>query len=305
VYLSRDDAKTFTRVLDGLWTLGISDFAELLLAATVENNTNYILYSYNQGLNWSIAYFDTELVTVNAIIVVLDNSQAFSTNAVPLNFSNPTILIYATDSLQTNYIYWMNFSQIVPPCSNSDIEQFNPEGGQSTCVLGRQTTYFRKKQTSLCQATLSDYWIVQDLCACGNSDYLCHYCFIKNASGACVFDTTNSDCPSDPGIPNGCVPGQTYSVASQYVKVIGDVCVGSVPQYENNRTVVCPNSIGSNSSTGGYIALGVILGILFLGGIAFLIFWFVIRPSSQKATFDDKNIGDMKSPREDLPVGDI
>ncbi|CAJ1348681.1 unnamed protein product [Effrenium voratum] len=109
--------------------------------------TKLVVFSWNEGQSW----YDFEL---SSMPVEVDNIVT-EPNATSTKF-----LLYGTRG-DTGVMYHLDFESLGQPlCKgvwaadsvSSDYETWNPSDGKNTekCMLGKQVTYTRRKQTSEC-----------------------------------------------------------------------------------------------------------------------------------------------------------
>jgi len=307
----------------------VSNFGEVIAAALWSDPTNGLSYTFDQGLNWvdclyndptnneSHVVFDVYTTLEQETIYYHNIFAPYTTYSAAASF----VWVATTTSTGDNWLFFVNISRTLPPCTSSDYETFTPAGPTSSCILGRQTTFTRKSRTAQCipdPAILSK--IVEQPCPCDRNDYYCIFCFVEALNRTCVLDSTNPQCLVDPATPPGCYVGTIVNVSTQYRKIDGTSCYGDVPALVADRPLACNVSapilttaavttanstsapIVTNPTTqGGYIALGVIIALLVCAIIAFIIYKLVKKKCLGGAKFDDFGI---ESPRaSELPIG--
>lgn len=209
--------------------------------------TNQVIFSWNEGQSW----FDFEL---SKIPVDVDNIVT-EPNATSTKF-----LLYGTRG-QTGVVYHLDFGALGQPLCmgvwaadsvSSDYETWSPSDGRSgeRCLLGKQITYTRRKQTSECfNGEQFERPVMHKNCACTEEDFECEMGFARKVgSNECrVVDETLTQAPDK------CTSSGFY-MAVAHRKVVGDSCEGG---YQPQQVAVpCPKS--SRLSHGAISVLGVI-----------------------------------------------
>jgi len=113
-----------------------------------------------------------------------------------------------------------------PNTADSDYEYWQPhDRSNDDCLLGRITTYTRRKQVVNCTNPDSinhKTGVIQSNCTCKLSDYECDFCFIKgNDTDRCIPDPECTDYdPHKP--PEDCK--DIYYASRGYRLIPGDSC---------------------------------------------------------------------------------
>jgi hypothetical protein len=97
-----------------------------------------------------------------------------------------------------------------------DFEPFKLRGLNSSCLLGREVTYYRRKNNMECYIGEPFKTIPVNInpCLCKEQDFECDP----------EFEWMNSKCTGEPIQPIDCKPGTSYLGKSGYVKIRGDLC---------------------------------------------------------------------------------
>eukprot|EP00922_Rhytidocystis_sp_ex-Travisia-forbesii_P048723 GHVS01072535.1.p1 GENE.GHVS01072535.1~~GHVS01072535.1.p1 ORF type:complete len:907 (+),score=123.35 GHVS01072535.1:202-2922(+) len=273
-YLSRDGGLTWVEAHKGAYIYEFGDHGGLLVMADDIRKTRQVVFSWNEGQSW----FDFELgeypVDVDNIVIEPDSSAV-------------EFLVYGTRD-DKGVLYHLDFTALgQPACRNvygadsvsSDYETWVPSdarAGGSKCMLGREVTYTRRKQTSEC-FNGKDFSrpVIKKNCVCTNDDYECEFGFARRVGSL--------ECkPKSIALMNqeGCTSA-SYFYAYPYRKVPGNTCeAGWQPE---QVAVAC--SFQSPFSRG---ARGVLLCILF---IAFLMFVLTYSSRSPRLKHLFKNYG--------------
>jgi hypothetical protein len=182
-----------------------------------------------------------------------------------------------------------------PDASDSDFESFTPrsyisEEAGTTCLLGSQTTYVRKKLGKNCYIDASKLRTTIDYsmpvksapCPCTYDDYECDFGYAEQPDGKC----TDTDAPTPHDICVAANDGQDwaqlYTNAAKdmyldtrgYRRIAGDRCENGV-QYQvepNPRWRPCPAGTVPAAEKGGHSGLVAFLLILLVVGLVAVLY---------------------------------
>merc|ERR1711862_933163 len=141
---------------------------------------------------------------------------------------------------------------------SSDYETWMPSDGRGAekCLLGRQVTYTRRKQTSECfNGESFERPVTRKNCACTEEDYECEVGFSRKVG---PIDCKFTDATAVP-VPDTCTSSDYYYLLA-HRKVVGDSCEGG--WQPTKQAVPCP--AGSKMSKGAMSVLGTVGSIAFL-----------------------------------------
>lgn len=255
-YLSRDGGLTFVEAHKGAFIYEFGDHGGLLAMADDIRKTKQVVFSWNEGQSW----YDFEL---SDYAVEVDNIVT-EPNATSTKF-----LLYGTRG-DAGVMYHMDFEALGQPlCKgvwaadsvSSDYETWMPSDGRNAdkCMLGRQVTYTRRKQTSECfNGEKFERPVVRKNCACGEENFECEMGFTRKVgSTECKF-TDDGTIP----VPPKCTSSDFFYMDA-HRKVIGDTCEGGwTPQ---KLAVPCP--AGSKMSKGAMSVLGTLGTVALIMGL--------------------------------------
>eukprot|EP01068_Selenidium_serpulae_P014006 Selendium_serpulae@DN6037_c0_g1_i2.p1 len=147
-FLTRDGGLTWVEAHKGAYIYEFGDHGGLIVMADDTRKTSQVVFSWNEGQSW----FDFEL---GQYPLDVDNI------VIEPNSSSVEFLLYGTRD-DAGVLYHLDFAALgQPQCRgvwaagsvSSDYETWTPTDGRAgseRCVLGRQITYTRRKQTSEC-----------------------------------------------------------------------------------------------------------------------------------------------------------
>jgi len=260
-YMSRNAGLNWTLVGPGPYDFAIGDYGSLTLMAKTQEETSSFIFSGDEGLSWEKCTFSSSPIFVHDI---LEGSSSKS-----LNF-----IVYGvrTDN-KTGVLLTLNFSNYFPrQCSSpqtagqpdSDYELWSPKSFDSSCILGQQEVFVRKKQSVNC-SNGQDYTIMRSInsCPCTEDDFQCGVGYKLNSERKCVVDPTSTverdSVPVQPP-PDNCDGSRGYFVAGAYQLVEGTKC-----NLETGKNLLEHRSCPMIATTIGKIALSTLLIISFIG----------------------------------------
>lgn len=250
-YLSRDGGLTWVEAHKGAYIYEFGDHGGLVVMADDVRRTKQVVFSWNEGESWYDFEFAGEPIDVDNIIT--------GPNATSARF-----LLYGTRG-DAGVMYQLDFEILGQPlCKgvwaadsvSSDYEIWTPTDGRvatEKCVLGRQTSYTRRKRASECfNGEKFERPTNRKNCACTEEDFECEMGFARKVgSRECKFanDGTLS-------APDTCTSSD-YFHAAGYRKVVGDTCEGG---WQPPRvSVPCPAN--SKLSRGALSVLGSLFSL--------------------------------------------
>eukprot|EP01119_Soliformovum_irregulare_P013017 TRINITY_DN3430_c0_g1_i2.p1 TRINITY_DN3430_c0_g1~~TRINITY_DN3430_c0_g1_i2.p1 ORF type:complete len:756 (-),score=129.80 TRINITY_DN3430_c0_g1_i2:20-2287(-) len=206
-FMSRDGGRTFFKIWNASTVYEYADHGGILVMSESDWTTT-ISYSLNEGLTWNALNLPTRARV----------HQIFSISST----AKHVVILAVTAS--GNVVYWgIDFSQIHQnPCTADDYEPWTPH---NECVLGRQTTYLRRKRSATCYN--DKYWNHTQSsvnCNCTADDYECDFNYFRAYQGGPCINYWSA-----PEIP--CGPDGKRVVSQGYRRVAGDTCVNDLPNY--------------------------------------------------------------------------
>jgi len=252
-YLSRNGGLTWIEAHKGAFIYEYGDHGGLVVMADDVRKTKLVVFSWNEGQSW----YDFEL---SSMPVEVDNIVT-EPNATSTKF-----LLYGTRG-DTGVMYHLDFESLGQPlCKgvwaadsvSSDYETWSPSDGKNTekCLMGKQVTYTRRKQTSECfNGEKFERPVSRKNCECTQEDFECEMGFTRPVgSTECRFADDGSI-----KIPLSCARNDHF-FATGYRKVVGDTCEGGwQPQQVSVACPAKPMSKGAWSVLGAVSMLAVVL----------------------------------------------
>ncbi|CAK8990275.1 unnamed protein product [Durusdinium trenchii] len=243
-YLSRNGGLTWIEAHKGAFIYEYGDHGGLVVMADDVRKTKLVVFSWNEGQSW----YDFEL---SSMPVEVDNIVT-EPNATSTKF-----LLYGTRG-DTGVMYHLDFESLGQPlCKgvwasdsvSSDYETWIPSDGKNTekCLMGKQVTYTRRKQTSECfNGEKFERPVSRKNCECTQEDFECEVGFTRPVgSTECRFADDGSI-----KIPLSCARNDHF-FANGYRKVVGDTCEGGwQPQQVSVACPAKPMSKGHSWSKG-------------------------------------------------------
>ena len=261
-YLSRDGGLSWQEIHKGAYIYEFGDHGGLIVMADDTARTKQVVFSWNEGASW----FDFDVSTL----------QFEVDNIVTEPYSVSTKFVMYGTRQDAGVLYHLDFNGLNQPIckgiwaadsQSSDYETWSPtDGSRGTsgdqCLLGKQTTYTRRKQSSECfNGEETDKPVHRKTCECTIDDYMCELGFAREVG--------SSECkPAD--LDQVYLPEEIHCTTSgwfeadAYRKVLGDECVrGFQP---SKVAVPCPPT--SPFSRGAIIIL--VLIVLAVAALAIL-----------------------------------
>lgn len=252
-YISRNGGLTWMEAHKGAFIYEYGDHGGLVVMADDVRKTKLVVFSWNEGQSW----YDFEL---SSMPVEVDNIVT-EPNATSTKF-----LLYGTRG-DTGVMYHLDFESLgqalckgvwAADSVSSDYEMWSPSDGKNTekCLMGKQVTYTRRKQTSECfNGEKFERPVSRKNCECTQEDFECEVGFTRPVgSTECRFADDGSI-----KIPLSCARNDHF-FATGYRKVVGDTCEGGwQPQQVSVACPAKPMSKGAWSVLGALGMLAVVL----------------------------------------------
>jgi len=259
-FLSRDGGLTWSESHKGAFIYEFGDHGGLVIMADDVRKTKQVVFSWNEGQSW----YDFEL---SDIPLEVDNIVT-EPSATSTKF-----LLYGTRG-DTGVMYHLDFEALgqslckgvwAADSVSSDYETWMPSDGKGTekCMLGRQVSYTRRKQTSECfNGEKFERPTSRKNCACTEENFECEMGFTREVGSIDCKFANDGSIPA----PDRCTSSSNFNVVG-HRKVIGDSCEGGwQPQ---KVAVPCPAN--SRMSRGGMSVLGTIAVVAaIMGAVTFL-----------------------------------
>jgi len=201
VFVSRDAGVTWKKVGDGGHTYEIGNLGALLLMIPNDKATNTMSLSLDEGNTWENCAFTDPTTAIEAQEIVSDPDMQSRVFLAYGSRGGNGVLV----SVDFSGVHTRNCTgQDKPDTPDSDYETWEPTDPYSvnSCLLGRKTTYVRRKQNKEClnpALTSKDVTVLKN-CSCGTENYECDYCFVWQ-NGECVRDSSLNCIDFDPKQP--------------------------------------------------------------------------------------------------------
>ncbi|KAJ3357252.1 vacuolar protein sorting/targeting protein PEP1 [Entophlyctis luteolus] len=257
-FLTRDAGHTWTEIASDAYQFEFGDNGGIILIANDEIPTDEIQFSLNYGQNFDRLKITDELsggkLRVRTIIsephgstssfvvfgVIHGGSHDSEIAAIHLNFQNVWSRVCSLDKNNQD---------------KSDFEPWSPSGEKSddeSCILGRETQYFRRKADRECHSKghFEPPVTLTKTCLCTVDDFTCDVGYSRDSSNNCVIN------PGYVALEPACVGGKRkYSTG--YIKVRGSKCEGGLT-LDVGKVEYCASVL----SLAGWIGIfAVVLGI--------------------------------------------
>lgn len=288
-YLSRDGGLTWIEAHKGAFIYEMGDHGGLLVMADDTRKTNQVVFSWNEGQSW----YDFELGSAPLFV---DNI------VIEPNSSSVEFLLYGKrENDNAGVLFHLDFAALnqqkckgiwAADSVSSDYETWSPSDGRTgeKCILGKHTTYTRRKQTSECfNGRDFERPRTVQVCPCTIEDYECEYGFERAvgsvhclptdvaAAAASTAAGLNQYADAEDAAAAAACTSSAFFYTAAYRKVPGDMCEGGwTPE---KVAVPCPPH--SPVSRGGKLVLLLISLIVLL----MCIFNYLAKTGRLKAFF--------------------
>ena len=269
-FLSRDGGKTWIEAHKGIYIYEIAAHGDLVVMADMTKRSKQVVFSWNEGQSWYD--FDVSDQGIMVENIITDPSS-----------STTKLMMYGTRGGDSGVLFHLDFTSLnQPSCkglwaadtSSSDFETWSPSaGGRFTvsgsssdgCLMGKQTVYTRRKQTSECfNSEQFQHPVEKRNCECTRADFECEIGFIRVIGDVdCQpYDVDKVLTPDE----IDCTSSGVF-FANAYRRIPGDSCVaGFVP---TKVQVPCPSH--SRFSGGASLVLVlVVLVFLFTAALSYI-----------------------------------
>jgi len=294
-YVSRDAGLTWELAKKGSHIYEYGDHGGLIVMAKNLEDTNEIVFSWNEGDTWHPCHFSNNPVRIYNIMSGAGPSYGSSEQFVGYGKrgTSDILLHFDFSDLHERKCVGSAF----PDTPGSDYELWIP--GRRTalgeCILGRHMGYVRRKPSAQClNGAFFNRGNIKTLCPCTRDDFTCEYCYevpdteIDTPQEMCIFSEACRAYGLDPTAPPENCNG-SYTVSSGYRLVVGDECVinptANAPFLPT--TVACPTSTepgdgdGDGESDGALVpvfwVVGGIVAILAIVAVVAAVIFFVGR----------------------------
>ena len=235
-YISRDGGVTWFEIIKGPHIVEFGDHGGLILLAPLYNKTDYILYSWNYGIDWEALQLPTKMQVDNIVI----EPKSMSSNFIAFGESadgGKGIVV----TLNFEEVHQRNCNGLSNPDSkDSDYEYWSPNDGRhgTAWFLGRKVSYVRRKMDSAWYNGMNyEQQQFVDNCEWTRLDFEWDNGYKKEPnSDTCVLVANQTEMT----IPEEWT--DFYTVTTGYRKIPGDSWVGG-EDYTPIR-VVCPKPWG-------------------------------------------------------------
>lgn len=269
-FLSRDGGRTWIEAHKGIYIYEIAAHGDLIVMADMTKRTKQVVFSWNEGGSW----YDFDVAETGIMVenIVTDPSS-----------STTKLMMYGTRGGDSGVLFHLDFSSLnqptckglwAPDTSSSDFETWSPSaGGRFTmsgssgdgCLLGKQTQYTRRKQSSECfNEEQFQHPVEKRNCECTRADYECEMGFIRviGETDCIAYDVDRVLTPDE----IDCTSSGVF-FANAYRRIPSDTCVGGF-QPEKVQ-VPCP-SFSRFSGGASLVLVLVVIVFVFTAGLSYI-----------------------------------
>jgi len=275
-YFSRDAGRSWEQIAEGSYIYEFGDHGALMIMANNREATNEVLYSWNEGLNWTtFQFWEHHIEVENIITEPTGTSQIFIVYG--RRHDKGALMQLNFETLHERRCAGIN----APGSDTSDYEEWVPADSlrEGACLMGRKVSYTRRKRAVQCfNGWDFDRKTMKSNCPCTRVDFECDF-------GYQVGDDGNTceripEMPMGMGMPDDC--NGYFTVTKGYRKVPGDTCVGGAVAAElEPRVESCP---------GGRTAMVI---LLVMSSLVVVFGWFTyVRRKEQGMPDPWNSVGD-------------
>ena len=268
-YLSRDGGRTWIEAHKGIYIYEIAAHGDLIVMAETTKRSKQVVFSWNEGMTW----YDFD-VSENGIMV--ENIITDPTS------STTKLLMYGTRGGDAGVVFHMDFAALKQPAckglwaadtTSSDFETWSPTAGgryvsgasMDGCLLGKQTQFTRRKQSSECfNSEKFEHPVEKRHCECTRADFECEMGFIRviGDMDCQPYDVDKVLTPDE----IDCTSSGVF-FANAYRKIPGDSCTNGFQP--TKVQVPCPSH--SRFSGGASLVLVlVVIVFVFTAGLSYI-----------------------------------
>lgn len=239
-FMSRDGGLTWLMIRKGPHLYEIGDHGGIIVIADCINLTDTVYYSLDEGISWNdVRISDTPIKVITIEIEETSTSHKF--------------LVYGEKPTKTDKVGFITPVDFVtlglrncvkadaPGLEDSDYELWSPNDGRigQECLMGRKTTYVRRKREVEClNGEKFERKVFVENCQCHESDFECDYGYYRPkqkekcipVKGFKVNDLIN------PTPPDNCI--DYYTVTKGYRRIPGNSCING--QFYEPLVLPCP-----------------------------------------------------------------
>ncbi|EGC36064.1 hypothetical protein DICPUDRAFT_54835 [Dictyostelium purpureum] len=262
--LSTDNGQTWRKIAEYGSIYEFGAFGSTLIYASAMQDTNTVMYSFDQGVTSK----SIDLPASYDIINIITNP----------NNNNNQFLLLVEDRDDTAKVIFVDLTPVQPRyCIQDDLMSMT-----LNCVLGQKKSYNVIKPGTQCTLNAAPVNTKVDICECTADDFECDIGYespnpidgsASNSDSSseelkCILDPDSKYVPVD---SKTCTPGQNYTIPNGFRKVAGSQCIGGVSSKYQPKTAICGSP--SKLKGKGWVAAVVII-ILFvgLGGFGFYVY---------------------------------
>ena len=262
-FLSRDGGRSWIEAHKGIYIYEVAAHGDLIVMADMTKRSKQIVFSWNEGKSW----YDFDISDLGIMVENIVTDPTSSTTK---------LMVYGTRGGDAGVLFHMDFSALNQPVckglwaadtASSDFETWSPSAGGryggtlggsgDGCLMGKNTVYTRRKQTSECfNEEQFQHPVEKRNCECTRADYECHMGFIRvlGEMDCLAYDVDRVLTPEE----IDCTSSGVFWT-NPYRRIPGDSCVGGFQPVKIQ--VPCPSH--SRFSQGASLVL-VLVVIVFL-----------------------------------------
>ena len=219
-YFSRDAGRSWEQIAEGSYIYEFGDHGALMIMANNREATNEILYSWNEGLNWTtFQFWEHHIEVENIITEPTGTSQIFIVYG--RRHDKGALMQLNFETMHERRCAGVNAAG----SDTSDYEQWVPADDlrDGACLMGRKVKYTRRKRAVQCfNGWDYDRKTMMSNCPCTRVDFECDFGYQVaevgyEGGGRGDKCTRVPDMPMGLGMPDDC--NGYFTVTKGYRKV--------------------------------------------------------------------------------------
>jgi hypothetical protein len=232
-YFSRDAGRSWEQIAEGSYIYEFGDHGALMIMANNREATNEILYSWNEGLNWTtFQFWEHHIEVENIITEPTGTSQIFIVYG--RRHDKGALMQLNFETMHERRCAGVNAAG----SDTSDYEQWVPADDlrDGACLMGRKVKYTRRKRAVQCfNGWDYDRKTMMSNCPCTRVDFECDFGY-QVAEGGDKCERI-PEMPMGVGMPDDC--NGYFTVSKGYRKVSFTYCAVSTLMHCVSASQTC------------------------------------------------------------------
>lgn len=270
-FLTRDAGLTWNRIAEGNWMWEYGDQGSILVIVKEDEQTDYVLYSLDEGASWEKHSIGDEMLVNDISTVPSDTSRNF--------------LLWGKIGGKVATIN-LDFSGMKERSEQCKLDEANPKGDDydlwspkhplqdDNCLFGHVAEYHHKRPDHPCYngRNVERLHSIASNCSCTREDYECDYNYERVATGECQL--VKGLAKPDPAAVCKANPELTeYNDVTGYRRIPLTTCTGGNELDQTTTTHPCPDHLDEfkkkHSISGAGLFFAIVLPIAAAAGVGY------------------------------------